>query len=225
MRSGSAASRSRQVISPFSASPRCWDARWRPTPTGRPEVVISYGYWQRRFGGAPSVIGQTLTLDNPNDPSPTPRHRYTIVGVMPPGLPGAADLWTRTIFDPDNANMRDVHYLHRLRSSQDRVSAPRERQSDLETIAGRLAVAYPQDEWALVGADRVARGPAGWASEARTRHAARGRGLRAPDRRGQPGQSLSRSVLGAPAGDGPAHGAWRDAGSPRIVSWSSKPRS
>ena len=110
---------------------------------GPPEVMISYGYWQRRFGGAPSVIGQTLILDNPSDPSPTPRHRYTIVGVMPPGLPGAADLWTRTIFDPDNANMRDVHYLLIYGRLRPGISAERG-QSDLETIAGRLAVAYPQ---------------------------------------------------------------------------------
>lgn len=51
---------------------------------GSPQVVLlSYGYWMRRFGGDPRVIGRTLTTD------PTPRQ---IVGVMPRGftIAGAA---------------------------------------------------------------------------------------------------------------------------------------
>jgi predicted permease len=40
-------------------------------------VMLSYGYWQRRFGGDRSVIGRNLTVDS--------RLRQ-IVGVMPPGF-------------------------------------------------------------------------------------------------------------------------------------------
>ena len=40
-----------------------------------PVAVISYGFWQRRFGGTPTVIGRTLTLD---------RTAFTIIGVTPP---------------------------------------------------------------------------------------------------------------------------------------------
>jgi predicted permease len=39
-----------------------------------PVAVISYGFWQRRFGGAPDVVGQSLLLS---------RTSYTIVGVTP----------------------------------------------------------------------------------------------------------------------------------------------
>jgi putative ABC transport system permease protein len=39
-----------------------------------PEVVVSYGFWQRRFGGDPAAVGQTMTLDG---------EILTIVGVMP----------------------------------------------------------------------------------------------------------------------------------------------
>src|SRR5580704_10997653 len=60
---------------------------------GHPLVILSYGLWQRGYGGKAGVLGQTIHLD---------RKPYTIVGVMPQSfvfpLPGmmqgvAADLW------------------------------------------------------------------------------------------------------------------------------------
>jgi predicted permease len=42
-------------------------------------VVISHGFWQTHFGGAPDAIGRTLTLE---------RVPLTIVGVTPPGFFG-----------------------------------------------------------------------------------------------------------------------------------------
>ncbi len=44
-----------------------------------PPAVISYGFWQREYGGSPSVLGRSLTLDG---------HAYDIVGVTPPGFFG-----------------------------------------------------------------------------------------------------------------------------------------
>lgn len=110
---------------------------------GPPEVVISYGFWQRRFGGAPSAVGQTLTLDNPSDPSPTPNHAYTIVGVMPAGVPGSVDLWTRVIFDPDNLAVRDLRWVSVYGRLKPGVTAEGARR-EMETIARRLGAAYPQ---------------------------------------------------------------------------------
>ena len=40
-----------------------------------PVAVISYGFWQRHFGGTPTAIGRTLTLDQAG---------FTIIGVTPP---------------------------------------------------------------------------------------------------------------------------------------------
>jgi putative ABC transport system permease protein len=108
------------------------------------QVMISYGYWQRRFGGTPSVIGQMLTIDNPDDQSPPPKHHsYTIVGVMPPGLPGVADMWTQIYFEPDEANTRDYRFYNVYGRLKPRVTVAGARR-EMETIAGRLAAAYPK---------------------------------------------------------------------------------
>ena len=44
-------------------------------PSGHPVAVISDGYWQRRFGRDPQIVGRQLSL------SGVP---FTIVGVTPP---------------------------------------------------------------------------------------------------------------------------------------------
>jgi len=50
-------------------------------PVGAPVLVLSYGYWQTRYGGRPDVIGQGLQVG---------ATRYTIIGVAPRGMVG---LW------------------------------------------------------------------------------------------------------------------------------------
>jgi len=59
------------------------------TPGGHPVAVASYSWWQRRFGGDPSVIGNTITIDKTS---------YTIVGVAPKEFFGTTvgespDIW------------------------------------------------------------------------------------------------------------------------------------
>src|SRR5207249_3921456 len=44
-------------------------------------VDISYAFWQRRYGGATSAVGQTLTLNG---------HPFPIIGVTPPGFYGVS---------------------------------------------------------------------------------------------------------------------------------------
>ena len=45
--------------------------------TGGRAVILTYGYWQRRFGGDPSAVGKTLQIDS---------QQAVIVGVMPKGF-------------------------------------------------------------------------------------------------------------------------------------------
>ena len=55
--------------------------RWIRTgdqlPRSHEVAMLSYGYWQRRFGGAPSVIGRNIQVDS---------RTREIVGVMPRGF-------------------------------------------------------------------------------------------------------------------------------------------
>lgn len=52
-------------------------------------AVISYSFWQRRFGGGPAVVGKRITLND---------RTFTIIGVAPPTffgfeVGGNAELW------------------------------------------------------------------------------------------------------------------------------------
>jgi putative ABC transport system permease protein len=53
------------------------DAEHSPGAGAPASVIVSYAFWQRRFGGDGSVLGRTLALDG---------RSYEIVGVMPAGF-------------------------------------------------------------------------------------------------------------------------------------------
>jgi predicted permease len=66
--------------------------------TGAPPVaVLSYGYWQRTFGGDPAVVGRTIWLNN----SPV-----TIVGVAAKDFPGLDPAQVRPIWLPISLSQR-----------------------------------------------------------------------------------------------------------------------
>lgn len=63
----------------------------RPETGASPVAVISYGLWQRRFGGAPDALGTSITID---------QRPYTIVGVTPPQFRGILVGWTMDVTIP-----------------------------------------------------------------------------------------------------------------------------
>ena len=51
-----------------------WFSQADDTPGSAETVMLTYGYWQRRFGGDESILGRTLTVDS---------RPHTVIGVMP----------------------------------------------------------------------------------------------------------------------------------------------
>jgi putative ABC transport system permease protein len=51
-----------------------WFSQADDTPGSAETVILTYGYWQRRFAGDPSIVGRTLTIDS---------RPHTVIGVMP----------------------------------------------------------------------------------------------------------------------------------------------
>src|SRR5271157_144052 len=67
-------------------------------PGGAHVVVMSYGLWQRRFGGVPSILGKTISLGG----AP-----YTVIGILSPkfqSYPPAVDVWLPLQADPSSTN-------------------------------------------------------------------------------------------------------------------------
>lgn len=107
---------------------------------GRATVVLSYGFWQRRFGGA-DVTNRTLRLNGES---------FTIAGVMPPAFnfPQDAEFWTAATHDlppggfGDPRENRGGHYLRGVARLNDDVSLE-QANAELATISDQLKTQYP----------------------------------------------------------------------------------
>jgi predicted permease len=60
-------------------------------PAGHPVVVLSHGFWQRRFGANPAVLNQDIRING---------HVMTIVGVAPPRFVGVDAAGSADMFVP-----------------------------------------------------------------------------------------------------------------------------
>jgi putative ABC transport system permease protein len=104
---------------------------------GAPVALLSYGLWQRRFGGAADVLGKSIHLDS---------RQYTIVGVLPSGfeLLQPAEVfvpltpWAATL--PDDRNWHPgIIVVGRLKPGVTREQA----RTGMAVITKRLEQQYP----------------------------------------------------------------------------------
>jgi predicted permease len=116
-------------------------------PASPAVALLGYGLWLRRFGGAESVIGQTINLD---------RQTYTVIGVLPQGfelLQQTPDFvvamgpWASKLPD-DRSWHPGINAIARLKPG---VSLSQAR-ADMSTIAKRI---YAQDSFDNIAIDAV----------------------------------------------------------------------
>ncbi|MFN7943991.1 MAG: ABC transporter permease [Blastocatellia bacterium] len=114
---------------------------------GHPVAVISYGCWQRRFGGDPAAIGRDILINN---------HSFKIIGVTPDGFKGTDLIYTPEIWIPmmmqpwiepggdflEKRGTQNSFAVGRLKPGITKQQA----EAALNVLAQQLAKEYPNDE-------------------------------------------------------------------------------
>ena len=108
-------------------------------------VVLSYGFWQRRFGASADALGKNIEIDGKNT---------NIIGVMPASFqfPSKdAQLWLLATADPrwsafERVRLADAFCgVGRLKADV----SPSQAQAEMSTIASRLEKQYPETDAGL----------------------------------------------------------------------------
>jgi putative ABC transport system permease protein len=158
---------SAEIVVGVTVTPRLFDLLGRKPILGRGmsdddsqfEILLSHGFWQRRFGGDPNIIGRPL---------PSMRDQATVVGVMPPdftfpygsmlgpsGFTRATtiDIWMPMRFSgplasvnrmltPQGQTVRGTHWLGAIGRMKPGVSV-QEVQADMSVTARQMEQAHP----------------------------------------------------------------------------------
>ncbi len=118
-----------------------WFASDEDQPSKNSVAILSEGFWRRRFGGNPNVLGSALSLDG---------RSYTIVGIAPAGFrlgETSSEIWIPYTPDPKQLappmrGYRSLTVLAHLRPGVTRKQA----ELAMQAIALRIAEANPDLE-------------------------------------------------------------------------------
>lgn len=120
-------------------------------PGKDPLIVLSYKYWQKRFGEDPGIIGQTVQVN---------QHAFTIIGVVPERYRGAYYFLEPDFYTPittiglldatqaDSLTKRSAAYLRVLGRLQPGVT-PTQAMAAAEPLDHRLAQDFPDSHQGL----------------------------------------------------------------------------
>jgi len=101
-------------------------------PGGAPVILLSKGLWQRRFGGDPKIVGQTVPINGLS---------ATVIGIMPNDYRPNLEFWMPLAISYENADrgLHNIQVVGRLAPNVSLESA----QAEMKGIAARLANQYP----------------------------------------------------------------------------------
>jgi predicted permease len=108
-------------------------------PGAGPVVILGGGFWKRKFGSSPDILGKSMLLNGTS---------YTIIGVIPAGFSfygrdrdvyTPIGQWTDPSFRDRRIDM-SAHAVGRLRPG---LTLPQAK-ADMDGIAQDLATAYPE---------------------------------------------------------------------------------
>jgi predicted permease len=104
-----------------------------------PVVLLSDGFWRRRFAASPNIVGNSIDLNGEN---------YTVTGILPPGF--AFYGVERDVYSPigqwndpsflDRRVDLSAHAVGRLKPGVTLAQA----RADMDAVAHHLALAYPE---------------------------------------------------------------------------------
>jgi predicted permease len=112
-----------------------------------PVAVLSYGIWQRVFGSDPEIAGKNILLNG---------HSFTVIGVAAKQFAGTTvgsptDVWLPLTMQPAAMPRMSQGVLHSRNAGWIEIFGRLKHEvrladarSELQTIAGRLAAAYPE---------------------------------------------------------------------------------
>ena len=104
-------------------------------PGAPPVAILNYGFWERRYGKDPAIIGRAVRMNG----VPT-----TIIGVMPQGFsfPQKVEVWVPLVktAEVQKREKRDTWFAFGPLAEGATFETAR---AEIETIGRRLAAAYP----------------------------------------------------------------------------------
>lgn len=108
-----------------------------------PTMVLSYGLWQKRFGGRADIVNQAVKVDGQS---------VTVIGVMPEGfglLDNSSDAWFTSSFDaaPGQEFQHNLRGIGRLKPGVSMAEA----QAAVKTVLDEYAATFPTRDrgWTL----------------------------------------------------------------------------
>src|ERR1700752_75220 len=107
-------------------------------PGTDPVVILSYGFWQRRFGGQSNIVNQGISLNGKT---------YTVIGVMPKDFqyPSRAEIWvpvgqlSGSPMWQNRGNHPGLYGVARLKPGVTMAQA----EADMDRVAVNLEQQYP----------------------------------------------------------------------------------